>query len=111
MHSPTVAAALRADGTDAVSVAAEASLRGMSDEQLFETALETGSVIVTENARDFAVLAARRIADGASSCGLVFTSPRRFNRASAAYPGAVIDALRRFLAKPPIETDTWTRWL
>ena len=48
---------------------------------------------------------------GADHCGLVFTSPRRFNRASRAYPGNLIAALGAFLESPPVEGRSWQWWL
>ena len=111
MHSPTVAVSLRADGIDAISVAAETSLRGMSDAELFDFALNEGRAIVTEDASDFAVLAAAKIGDGQTHCGVIFTSPQQFHRGAANYTGSVITALRNFLAAPPAESDTWIRWL
>ena len=83
----------------------------MADARLFEFATEDDRAIVTEDVRGFAVLAAQRLTDGDSHCGLIFTAPQRFSRASTAYPGDVIAALRNFLAAPPAESDTWIRWL
>jgi hypothetical protein len=42
---------------------------------------------------------------------LIFTNPRRFNRATLAYPGKLIAALREFLTDPPITGVSWIWWL
>ena len=111
MHSPRVAEALRADGWDAVAVVAESSLRSLSDESLLALAAESGRVIVTEDVGDFARLAAMTTAAGDSHCGIVITSQARFIRRPPAYPNNLIEALRRFLAAPPVDGDTWVWWL
>lgn len=111
MHSPRVAEALRADGWDVVAVATESSLRGRPDVSLLNYATESGRVIVTEDGNDFARLAAETIAAGHSHCGIVVTDRARFFRKPPAYPNNVIDALRRFLAAPPFEGDSWIWWL
>lgn len=112
MHAPSIAGALAEDGHDVVAVAAEASLRGSPDADLLEHAATAGRVLVTENIVDFARLTERWAAEGRSHAGLIFTNPKRFNRASVAYPGDVIAALRRrFLAAPPIDGESWTWWL
>lgn len=79
--------------------------------QSFSSTSAASRAIVTENIEDFAVLSSRRIAAGRPHAGLVFTSPRRFNRATIAYPGNLIDALRQFLQSPPIGGDSWKGWL
>jgi len=59
-----------------------------------------------------ATLIARRWAsEGDAHASLIFTNPRRFNRANLAYPGDIIVALRCFLADPPVEGESWTWWL
>ena len=68
MHAPAVAEALVASGHDVVAVAVEPELRGCSDRGLLEYARS-------------ASLAAGWASEARDHCGLVFTSPRRFNRA------------------------------
>ena len=111
MHSPRIAGALRADGWDAIAVAAESSLRSRPDVSLLKFAAESGRVIVTEDGGDFARLASLTIAAGNSHCGIIVTSQARHYRKPPAYPNNVIDALRRFLAAPPFEGDSWIWWL
>lgn len=110
MHAPSVAEALRADGHDVVAVAAVPGLRGIADEDLLIHAAGEGFVIVTENVVEFAAIAARWATEGRSHAGLVFTSPKRFNRATRAYPGNLVVALRNLLSEPPdLTSGTW--WL
>ena len=94
MHSPVVATVLAAEGVDIVSVAAATTLRGSTDETLLEWSTMQKRVLVTENIVDFQVIATSWAVSGKSHSGLLFTHPRRFARASRAYPGNVIEALR-----------------
>ena len=110
MHHVAVAGALRADGFDAISVAERPDLRGTSDSDLFELAASTHGVIVTENIRDFAPLAARWVAEGRLFVGLVLTSPQRFNRAAVAYPGDLLAGLGSWLTAAPPAGEGWTWW-
>lgn len=111
MHAPSIARVLVEDGEDVLAVAAEASLRGSPDADLLDHAATSGRALVTENIADFAKLTELWAAEGRLHAGLIFTNPKRFNRASVAYPGDVIAALRRFLEAPPIEGESWTWWL
>lgn len=111
MHAPAVADALRAEGHGVVSVAATSSLRGTSDEDLFGYAAAQHLVIVTENVVDFAAVAARWATEGRVHAGLIFTSPRRWNRATLAYPGNLVVVLRELLGDPPDIGASGTWWL
>lgn len=111
MHAPAVAGALCADGWDVVAVAASPLLRGASDEEILAYASAEQRSLVTENIVDFAALASRWTAEGRHHPGLVFTNPRRFDRASLAYPGSLVVALRALLEGPPDIGDSGTWWL
>jgi predicted nuclease of predicted toxin-antitoxin system len=111
MHAPAVAIALRAEGNDVVAVAATPSLRGTPDEDLLAYGAANQLVIVTENVVDFAAIASRWATDGIPHAGLIFTSPKRFNRATRAYPGNLVVALREVLAEPPDIGASGTWWL
>lgn len=111
MHSPIIAEALAQDSWEVVAVSAEVALRGLADEDVLAHAADNGQVLVTENLADFSVLSDRWAADGKTHPGLVFTNPRRFDRATIAYPGNLIAALKVFLADPPINGESWVWWL
>jgi predicted nuclease of predicted toxin-antitoxin system len=82
-HYPTaVAARLRDDGCDAVTVQ-ELGAAGIDDAALLRLAAADRRALVTSNARDFVPLARRWMADGASHHGIVLTSDRRFSRSAA----------------------------
>lgn len=111
MHAPGIADALTTQGWDVVAVAAAAAVRGASDADLLEHATSNERTLVTENIVDFSPLALQSASEGRSHAGLIFTNPKRFNRASLAYPGNLIGALGRFLDNPPIDGASWTWWL
>ena len=83
----------------------------MPDSDLFMHAAATGRTLVTENIVDFAPLANQWAIENKAHAGLVFTNPKRFNRATLAYPGNLVAALRTFLNDPPINGESWTWWL
>ena len=111
MHASTIATALTNDSWDVVAVAAEADLRGMSDEELLTHAASADRAVVTENVVDYAKLAEQWAGKGRTHAGLIFTNPKPFNRATIAYPGNLITALKRFLVDPPTEGESWVWWL
>jgi hypothetical protein len=111
MHAPAVARVLQAEGNEVVSVAATPLLRGTPDKDLLEYAAALRYVIVTENVVDFAAIAAMWATGGRSHAGLIFTSPKRFNRATRAYPGNLVVALRKVLGDPPDIGASGTWWL
>lgn len=111
MHAPVVAETLRADGHDVVAVAETAELRGLADEDVLIHATAEGRAVVTENVVDFAALATRWATEGRAHGGLVFTNPRRCNRATRAYPGNLIESLRVLLRDPPELAASGIWWL
>lgn len=111
MHAPAVAEALCADGHDVAAVSAMPSLRGSSDEDLLTYAATEQFVVVTENVVDFAAIATRWTTEGRIHAGLIFTSPKRFNRATLAYPGNLIVALAALLVDPPDLAAAGSWWL
>lgn len=111
MHAPGIADSLTDQSFDVVAVAAQHGLRGMPDEDLLTYATNHDRVLVTENVADFMPLAAQWAGAGKAHAGLIFTNPRRFNRANLAYPGNVVVALNALLSKPPITGKSWTWWL
>ena len=111
MHAPSVADKLAGESFDVVAVAAQPELRGISDEELLTYATAERRALVTENAADFMPLATQWAGEHETHSGLVFTNPRRFNRATLAYPGNLIVALREYLTNPPITCESWIWWL
>lgn len=80
MHSPEVAARLRAKGYDVVAVAEEPDLRGLDDDSVLAVAALDGRVVVTENVDDFVRLSKRWAADEQAHAGIVLTTDKRFPR-------------------------------
>lgn len=111
MHAGSAARALTGEGFDVVAVCEVLDLRGRADDDLLGVAAAQERAIVTENVRDFAVLADTWATTGRTHHGIVFTSADRFNRAAKAYPGNLIAALRSLLAAPPVEGHAWVWWL
>ena len=109
MHAPSIPAAL--EPFDVTSVSGDASLRGLSDVDLLAHAATEGRALVTENVADFMLLIAEWAGDGREHAGVLFTHPRRFHRASTAYPANLIVALRAFLEEPPTWGPSLTWWL
>ena len=67
--------------------------------------------LVTENVADFMPLATQWAGQRKPHSGLIFTNPKRFNRATLAYPGNLIASLCEFLTDPPIIGESWIWWL
>jgi predicted nuclease of predicted toxin-antitoxin system len=111
MYAPGVAVELTGQGFDVVAVAGPPHLRGMADEELLAYATTERRALVTENMADFKPLATQWAGRPKTHAGLILTNPKRFNRATLAYPGNLIAALREFLADPPITGESWIWWL
>ena len=110
-HSPLAAATLSAADHDVVAAATEPTLARLDDEELLAFATREGRALVTENAKDFDRIVRAMSARGEHHAGVVFTSPRRFHRGSASYPGNLIAALKAVLAEPPPDQTDWIHWL
>jgi len=111
MHAPSIADALTKDSLDVVAVASVADLRGVPDADLLAHAASSGRALVTENIVDFAPLANQWATEDRPHAGLIFTNPKRFNRATLAYPGNLMAALRSFHDDPPVDGQSWIWWL
>jgi hypothetical protein len=83
----------------------------MTDEDVLTHATNHERALFTENVADFMPLVAQWTGAGKAHAGLIFTHPKRFNRATVAYPANVIAALRTFLTDPPITGTSWIWWL
>lgn len=111
MHAPIIADRLNDESFDVFAVAAQPELRGMPDGDLLTHATTQGRVLITENVTDFMPLATQWAGEGKPHPGLIFTNPRRSNRATIAYPGNLIAALRQFLTDHPVTGGSWIWWL
>jgi predicted nuclease of predicted toxin-antitoxin system len=115
-YSPAIAEQLQERGYDVIPVAersgaAHAHLRQRSDEELLHWARHDGRVLVTENVRDFMPLHQAFLARGDVHAGILFTSPGKFPRRTAAV-GSLITALAAFLDRRPAEAMAGdTAWL
>jgi hypothetical protein len=89
--SGKVADRLRGLGHDAIAVAAEPSLRGLADRDLFEIAQGQRRAVVTYDRVDFEALMREYDGAGRSHRGLVIIHPARF-------PGAELSRLTAALA-------------
>jgi hypothetical protein len=76
--SGKVADRLRAKDCDAIAVAAEAALRGLSDPDVFEIAQAQGRAVVTYNRADFEAINLEYVEAGRQHHGLVIVHPVRF---------------------------------
>jgi len=111
MHAPSVAVQLTGEAFDVVAVAAQPELRGMSDEELLAYASTEQRALVTENVADFMPLATQWAGQRKPHSGLIFTNPKRLNRATLAYPGNLITSLCEFLTDPTVTGESWIWWL
>ena len=94
-YANDIAVRLRAAGHDVVTVA-ERGLRGMDDESLLALAASEGRAVLTNNARDFLMLIARRAAAGEEHSGVVLTSDASMPRGKNTI-GAYVSALRKLM--------------
>jgi hypothetical protein len=81
-------------------------LASLPDDELLRAATHDRRAVVTENARDFDRIVRAWAATGEHHAGVVFTSPRRYHRGSAAYPANLVTALAALLVDPlPLDPD------
>jgi uncharacterized protein YbjT (DUF2867 family) len=76
--SGRVAERLRDRGHDVVAIAADPSLRGLSDPDLFEVAQRQGRALVTYNRADFEAIVREYAETSREHRGLVIVHPTRF---------------------------------
>ena len=112
MFSPRLAEALRERGHDVTAVSGRADLVGRSDPEILAAAVAEGRALVTNNARDFAVLCQRLVATGDEHAGLLLTSDISLRRGRPAI-GRTIDALDALLVAHPADDALHNRfrWL
>jgi predicted nuclease of predicted toxin-antitoxin system len=109
MFSPVIATALRDLGHDVASIAEQAVLRAMTDEEVFALAAAQERWLLTENVKDFQPILQQALQVGMPTVRLLFTSSRTFPR-SRKNPGPLIQALHAWLTggapKLPL-TEDW----
>jgi hypothetical protein len=110
MHTPTAAEMLRSRGHDLLC-AQDAGLRNIDDGDVLAAATAAGRAVVTENVKDYVPILQQWAAAGRDHAGLIFTDPRRFNRAARSYPGDLIAALDAFCRACPVTGSSWVWWL
>lgn len=110
MYPPRFGQALRDKGHDADSVKTRVDLLGRTDVVILAMAAQEQRALVTENARDFAALAAILSERGQSHAGIIFVNPRRFPRTPDGSPGFVA-ALDRLAVEWPDGLGTLVVWL
>lgn len=96
MYSPEIAEQLRALGHDAISAHERADLSAGPDEEIFRLMQQEGRVVVTNNHRDFAPLAAAALQARETFYGLVLTSDKSLPRNKPTMP-AMVELLHELL--------------
>ena len=102
MFSARLAEALRERGHDVAAVAERPELTGRSDPEILAAAVVEGRALLTNNARDFALLCQRMVAAGDEHAGLLLASDRSVPRDRRAI-GRAIEALDNLLAAQPAD--------
>ncbi|HEV2250653.1 MAG TPA: DUF5615 family PIN-like protein [Candidatus Limnocylindria bacterium] len=110
MYPPRFAQALADHGQDALSVSSRADLVGRADAVILAVATQEGRSVVTENARDFATLAAIRSERGQPHAGIILVNPRRFRRTLDGV-GGFVAAVDRLAATWPDGIESLIVWL
>lgn len=106
MYPRLVARELQARGHDVVSVH-DSPGRGTPDEDVLEYACAEGRAVLTENVRDYRPLAEARILSGASHCGLVLTTAKRWPRRDIGALIAALDELLTATREQPTDHEVW----
>jgi len=106
MYPPSFAHALGEQGHDAIAVKSRADLVGRTDAALLAIATEEQRVLVSENARDFAALAAMLAERGQVHAGIVLVNPRRFPRTADGVARFVAACERLAVSRPDGLTST-----
>jgi hypothetical protein len=105
MYPPVLAAMLRDQGHDVLAVAAMPGVAGSPDEAVLDAASSDNRCLVTENIRDFAVLARHT-----SHCGVLFVDARRWPRTPAAIK-RLADALGQAIVTAQVPGPGGVNWL
>jgi Domain of unknown function (DUF5615) len=103
---------LRERKHDVVAVCERPDLMSSEDEPLLASSTAEGRALLTNNVRDFALIATRWAGDGRSHHGLVFVSDRTLDRSRNTI-GTYVSALDTFMREHPGEDvlRDQVRWL
>jgi hypothetical protein len=105
MYPPTLAALLREQGHDVLAVAGLPELAGNADDVVLDAATRDARCLVTENVRDFAVLARQT-----NHAGLLFVNADRWPRTPAAIK-RLADALSQAISDARVPGPGQVGWL
>jgi len=105
MYPPLLAGMLRDKGHDVLAVAASTELTGTDDASVLDTAAADSRCLVTENVRDFAVLARYT-----THAGLLFANPRRWPRTPDGIP-QLAAVLHDMISNGNLPGEGEARWL
>ncbi|WP_019806897.1 DUF5615 family PIN-like protein [Saccharomonospora halophila] len=105
MYPPALADALCGKGHDVVAVAASPELVGADDSTVLDAATTAQRCVVTENIRDFAMLARQT-----RHAGVLFVHPRRWPRSRNGVP-RLVSALDQAIHQDTIPAADDTAWL
>lgn len=110
MYPPAIAEQLREHDVEAVTE--RASLRGVSDAELFAIAQQEQRAIVTENIDDYCLIADGFDQRGQVHHGLVLVPPTKYPRGDQATIGRVVTALHALLGvHPDMAPKSLRHWL
>jgi len=110
MLRPAIAEQVRNRGHDVQAVAERSELRGRPDAVIFSTAHAEGLAFVTENVRDYRILAAQALQARRAHSGLIFTINRAFPRSDRRTVGRLVTALDKLLSEDR-EQENLEWWL
>lgn len=110
--SPLIASNLRDRGHDTAAVGERADLMSADDDTLLSLCASERSALLTNNVRDFVLIARRWAAEGRSHRGLILVSDRTLPRSRNTI-GPYVSALERLLRAHPAEDalQDQTVWL
>jgi hypothetical protein len=97
MFAPVIAKQLRDRGHDVLAVKERPELEEQPDPVIFAFAQAEGRALVTENVRDFRLLAVSESGGRLSHAGLIFTTDRAFFRGHPRAVGDLVTALEAIL--------------
>ncbi len=105
MYPPALAEMLWDKGHDVLAVAASDELTGADDTTVLDAAAADSRCLVTENVRDFAVLARHT-----THAGLLFANPRRWPRTPDGIP-RLAAVLHDMISNGNLPGEGEVRWL